>query len=1211
VLYSLFMNLTILNHRSGLQTIAQSGRASLLVCFLFFGLMFPLSAQTNSSSNNLSEYVNPFVGTGGHGHTFPGAASPFGMVQLSPDTRIDDSWDGCGGYHYDDSFIYGFSHTHLSGTGVSDYGDVLMMPTGGPRSIMPSFNPKNYRSNYNHSSEVAEAGYYSVYLPAYEIKAELTVTPHVGIHRYTYYQSFDKSKFTAKVLIDLNHRDYVISHRMEQLDQHRIGGWRQSKAWANNQWVFFVIEFSQDISRIITAQDGRKMVVEFDMDYSDANSGSGNASANPPKYGEGHLCEIVAKVGISFTSEAGAMANLNAEMMGDKSFNDYRAMAKQAWNEELSKIQVTSDYEAQTFRVGAQSVKTDVEKRKFYTALYHCMIHPSLASDVDGRYRGRDQQVHRVGEIAANVVRVSTSKHHKVYSVFSLWDTYRALHPLLSIIDPDRTVDFVRSFLLQYQQGGKLPVWELGSCETECMIGYHSVSVIADVILKEIGVEKDVQGRPVYPFDYSLALEAMVHSAKLKDSAFLDQQGKQLGYMGVENTAESVSKLLEYAYDDWCIARVAYVLSKDDIAKTFYARSERWKNVYDEKTGFMRPRVNGGWLTPFDPREVNNHFTEANAWQYSMYVPHDIMGMMDKLGGVKATENHLDSLFSADSRTTGRDQADISGLIGQYAHGNEPSHHMAYLYNYCGKPEKAQAIVDRVCKTFYKDSPDGLIGNEDCGQMSAWYVMSAMGIYAVCPGSNVYTTGVPQFYEVEIQREGKSPFYITRGSLNKAEKTAEPMMFQDGVRWKEDGMQGKEVKTSSNDLFKLGDKPWAAHQMELPKESELPALPSINDMKGTFAQRNRALDEMKQQRFLEIRNMRKVFKAAELTVSHQQLMQGDGIVFGQVADADRDNLLLKTPKQTMVTGFVSVPVLEGSRTFKDSLRVRVSVPKGTNGVLVIRVMNMEMQASGVAAGGKPTGGAKKKKQTSKKGMLDMNSIPGMLIFGENREEIITLDADGEKPYEFLIGYDAVVSAQLVDARVYGGLPGSNPGNVVGKSDWATAVYNRKENNYKVSLGEGVVPHPQYSAGGLGALVDEIQGSIEWRAGGWMGFYDQDFSAVIDMGSVKSVSEVSARFLQDSRAWILCPRHFSVMTSTDGVKFTPWAQEVALKDDWQNNETRIDQVTIEHTDGKAGVKPIKARYVKVVADKYGKLPAGHLGYPYNGSGYIFMDEIQIR
>ena len=1160
----------------------------------------PVEVQVKSEAP-YSDYVNPMVGTGGHGHTFPGAVWPFGMVQLSPDTRIDDSWDGCGGYYYEDSFIYGFSHTHLSGTGVSDYGDVLMMPTGGPSSRLPSFNPYAYRSRYSHSTEVAEAGYYSVYLPVYEIKVELTATERMGVHRYTYYGSMNQNKYTARVLIDLNHRDKLISHGMEQLDERRIGGWRQSKAWANNQWVYFTMEFDREISRILSSADGKQMIVEFDVERSDGER------SNPVK--------LETLVGISFTDAKGARGNLiyekdmaviRAEAKGAVNFDAYRAQAKDAWNQELSKIKVTSDFEAQAFRVSAESAKRDVEKRKFYTALYHCMIHPSLASDADGRYRGRDQQIHRAG-----LYKENAPPFHKVYSVFSLWDTYRALHPLLSIVDPDRTVDFVRTFLLQYKQGGKLPVWELGSCETECMIGYHSVSVIADVMLKEIGVTKDALGQPRYPFDYKLALEAMMHSSRLKDSAFLDERGKRLGYMGIENTAESVSKLLEYAYDDWCIARVAYVLSKDDIAKTFYARSERWKNVYDEKTGFMRPRVNGGWLTPFDPKEVNNHFTEANAWQYSMYVPHDIMGMMDKLGGVKATENHLDSLFSADSRTTGRDQADISGLIGQYAHGNEPSHHMAYLYNYCGKPEKAQAIVDRVCKTFYKDSPDGLIGNEDCGQMSAWYVMSAMGIYAVCPGSNVYTTGVPQFYEVEIQREGKSPFYITRGSLNTEEKTAEPMMFQDGMRWKEDGMQGKEAKTSSNDLFKLGDRPWAAHQMELPKESELPALPSINDMKGTFAQRNRALEEMKQQRLLEIRNMRKVFKAAELTVSHQQLMQGDGIVFGQVADADRDNLLLKTPKQTMVTGFVSVPVLEGSRTFRDSLRVRVSVPKGTNGVLVIRVTNMEMQASRVDAGGKATVGAKKKKQTSKKGALEINSIPGMLIFGENREEIITLDADGEKPYEFLIGYDAVVSAQLVDVKVYGGLPGSNPGNVVGKSDWATAVYNRKENNYKVSLGEGVVPHPQYSAGGLGALVDEIQGSIEWRAGGWMGFYDQDFSAVIDMGSVKSVSEVSARFLQDSRAWILCPRHFSVMTSTDGVKYTPWAQEVALKDDWQNNETRIDQVTIAHTDGKAVVKPIKARYVKVVADKYGKLPEGHLGFPYNGSGYIFIDEIQIR
>ncbi len=1235
------MNFTILNHRSGLQTVAQSWRPSLLACLLSFGILFPISAQTsktapngdqamsspranqtpqtNSSSSNLSAYVNPFVGTGGHGHTFPGAASPFGMVQLSPDTRIDDSWDGCGGYHYDDSFIYGFSHTHLSGTGVSDYGDVLMMPIGGPRAIMPSFNPYYYRSNFSHSTEVAEAGYYSVYLPAHEVKAELTVTPHVGLHRYTYYQSLGQTKFTAKVLIDLNHRDYVISHRMEQLDQHRIGGWRQSKGWANNQWVFFVIEFSQDISRIITAQDGRKMVVEFDMGYSDANSGSGKASTKTTQFGEGHLCEIVAKVGISFTSEAGAMANLNAEMMGDKSFNDYRAMAKQAWNEELSKIQVTSDYEAQTFRVRAESVKTDIEKRKFYTALYHCMIHPSLASDVDGRYRGRDQQVHRVGEIAANVVRVSTDSHHKVYSVFSLWDTYRALHPLLSIIDPDRTVDFVRSFLLQYQQGGKLPVWELGSCETECMIGYHSVSVIADVILKEIGVKKDINGKTVYPFDYALALEAMMHSSKLKDTAFLDSRGRQLGYMGIENTAESVSKLLEYAYDDWCIGRVAYVMSKDDVAKTYYARSERWKNLFDEKTGFMRPRVNGGWLTPFDPKEVNNHFTEANAWQYSMYVPHDIIGMMDKLGGVKATENHLDSLFGTDSRTTGRDQADISGLIGQYAHGNEPSHHMAYLYNYCGKPEKAQAIVDRICKTFYQDSPDGLIGNEDCGQMSAWYVMSAMGIYSVCPGSNVYATGLPQFYEIEIQREGKTPFYITRGSLNTAEKTAEPLMFPDG-------MQGNEAKTSSKglisnqfSLFSRNDKPWAAHQMEMPKASDLPALPSINDMKGTLVQRKAALEEMKQQRELEMRNMRKVFTAAELTVSHQQLMQGDGIVFGQVEEADREKLLLKTPKQSMVTEFVSVPVIQGERTFKDSLAIQVSVPKNAQGILEIGVANTEREA--LDKKGKPL------KRGRVKGSLAGVEVHSALKVEPGAMEFITVDAtdmevkdDGRKYYQLVVAYDAYVAARLKNALVYGGLPGSNPaggkgegpGSVtVGQSDWAAGEFNKKENDFKVQLGEGVIPHAQYSAGGAGALVDEIQGSKEWRAGGWMGFYDQDFSAVIDMGSVRSVSEVNARFLQDSRAWILMPRSMRVWSSTDGVKYTEWPQALAFKDDWQNNETLIDPVVIQHTDGKAAVKPIKARYIKIEADKYGKLPEGHLGHPYNGSGYIFMDEIGVR
>jgi predicted alpha-1,2-mannosidase len=1176
----------------------------------------PVGVQVKSEAP-YSDYVNPMVGTGGHGHTFPGAVWPFGMVQLSPDTRIDDSWDGCGGYYYEDSFIYGFSHTHLSGTGVSDYGDVLMMPTGGPSSRLPSFNPYAYRSRYSHSTEVAEAGYYSVYLPVYEIKVELTATERMGVHRYTYYGSMNQNKYTARVLVDLNHRDKLISHGMEQLDERRIGGWRQSKAWAKNQWVYFTMEFDREISRILSSADGKQMIVEFDVERSDGER------SNPVK--------LETLVGISFTDAKGARGNLiyekdmaviRAEAKGAVNFDAYRAQAKDAWNQELSKIKVTSDFEAQAFRVSAESAKRDVEKRKFYTALYHCMIHPSLASDADGRYRGRDQQIHRAG-----LYKENAPPFHKVYSVFSLWDTYRALHPLLSIVDPDRTVDFVRTFLLQYKQGGKLPVWELGSCETECMIGYHSVSVIADVMLKEIGVTKDALGQPRYPFDYKLALEAMMHSSRLKDSAFLDERGKRLGYMGIENTAESVSKLLEYAYDDWCIARVAYMLPSTpaSVVQEFYARSERWKNLYDEKSGFMRPRVNGGWLSPFDPKEVNNHFTEANAWQYSMYVPHDIMGLMDKLGGVNATEKHLDSLFGADSRTTGRDQADISGLIGQYAHGNEPSHHMAYLYNYCGKPEKAQGIIDYVCKQFYKDSPDGLIGNEDCGQMSAWYVMSAMGLYPVCPGSNVYATGVPQFYEVEIARAGKSGFLITRGEINRKEGGAGPRMYPDVITTA-GATDGKFERSTSGVGATMKPvalkKPWAAHQMELASEGDLPRLPALQDLKGTPAARAAALKELQEQRDMELRNMRKVFAAAELTVTHQQLMQGDGLVFSEVDSADRDKLLLKTAKQSVSTAFVAVPVIEGQRTFRDSLRIRVSVPKGTQGILEIRLENTERLAFDKK--GKPLKTAKK---------LLSAPVASALRVEAGKTEVITVDADGEMPYEFVISYDAMVSARLVDTRVYGGLPGSNPakkGGVqkgdaqkdpqggesvgapsTGTSDWATGEFNKKENNYSITLGDGVIPHPQYSAGGAGALVDEIQGSKEWRAGGWMGFYDQDFSAVIDMGSVRSVSEVSARFLQDSRAWILCPRHFSVMTSTDGVKYTPWAQEVAFKDDWENNETLIDQVLIQHTDGKAGVKPIKARYVKVVADKYGKLPEGHLGYPYNGSGYIFIDEIQVR
>lgn len=1222
------------HQKKSILSIARVVNTTLAIAFLAFGHQ-NLRAQTEASP---ADYVNPMVGTGGHGHTFPGAVWPFGMVQLSPDTRIDDSWDGCGGYYYEDTFIYGFSHTHLSGTGVSDYGDVLMIPTGGPSSRLPSFNPYAYRSQYDHKTEVAEAGYYSVYLPTYEVKVELTATERMGVHRYTYYQSMNQQKYTARVLVDLNHRDKLLSHGIEQLDEFRIGGWRQSKAWADNQWVYFTMEFDRAISRIVSSADGKQMIVEFDV------ARTLGESSNPVK--------LETLVALSFTDAKGARGNLiyekdmaNIRLGGAKrvvDFDIYRQQAKAAWNQELSKIKVTSDFEAQAFRVGAEGAKRDIEKRKFYTALYHCMIHPSLASDADGRYRGRDQKIHRAG-----LYKENAPPYHKVYSVFSLWDTYRALHPLLTIIDQERTVDFVRTFLLQYKQGGKLPVWELGSCETECMIGYHSVSVIADVILKEIGVTKNAAGQSVYPFDYQLALEAMMHSSRLKDSAFLDDQGKRLGYMGIENTAESVSKLLEYAYDDWCIARVAYVLPNvpESVVKEFYARSERWKNLYDEKVGFMRPRVNGGWLSPFDPKEVNNHFTEANGWQYSMYVPHDIMGMMDKLGGVKATERHLDSLFGTDSRTTGRDQADISGLIGQYAHGNEPSHHMAYLYNYCGKPEKAQGIIDYVCKNFYRDSPDGLIGNEDCGQMSAWYVMSAMGLYAVCPGSNVYATGIPQFYEVEIARAGKSGFLITRGEINKKSLDAGPRMYPDAL-----GLGGVVGNLGGDGSSKMGlkprvlVKPWAAHQMEMAKVTDLPKLPSLNELKGTPAARSAALKELQVQRDMELRSMRKVYAAAELTVTHQQLMQSDGLVFSEVDSADRDKLLLKTAKQTVSTNFVAVPVIQAQRTFKDSLRIKVIVPSGTQGILEVSVTNNEPVAvqgkggKGGSANGKNSSGksssGKNGSGKAKSGIQNGSLFSTALLVEPGKTEVMTAywtysvtnanpanpSQSGDYDFEFTIAYDATVSARLVDARVYGGLPGSNPGDAqrgdldkvgLGTSDWATAKFNRKQNSYRVILSEGLTPHPQYSAGGAGALVDEIEGSKEWRAGGWMGFYDQDVSLVIDLGVVKPVTEVDARFLQDSRAWILLPRTMHIETSVDGVNYSPWLQEIAFADRWEELQTLIAKETILHTDNKGVVKPIKARYVKLVAGKYGPLPKGHLGYPYDGKGYIFMDEIGVR
>ncbi|WP_374551489.1 GH92 family glycosyl hydrolase [Flavobacterium sp.] len=664
------------------------------ISFIFLQLIISVSAQ------NLYKNVNPFIGTDGHGHTYPGATVPFGMVQLSPDTRIDGSWDGCSGYHYTDKTIYGFSHTHLNGTGCSDYGDIMLMPTMGE----PSFDNKIYSSTFSHQNEKASAGFYSVKLDKHNIDVRLTTSTRVGFHEYTFNNSGQ-----ANVILDLNHRDKLLYGDVKIIDNKTIEILRRSEAWAKDQYVYARIEFnvpmkiskSKGDSKLELFYRGSEVAISFSKQV---------------KKGE----KILVKVSLSPTSYEGA--KLNSSEIKHWDFEKVKAAAEQLWDKELSKIQIT---------------ETNKDKLAiFYTALYHTMVQPNIAQDIDGKYRGRDNKIH-------------VAEGFDYYSVFSLWDTFRAAHPLYTLIDKKRTADFINTFLKQYEQGGRLPVWELASNETDCMIGYHSVSVMADAMAKGIT-----------GFDYEKAFEAAKHSAML-DHLGLDAYKKQ-GFISMDDEHESVSKTLEYAYDDWCIAQMALLLNKKEDFEYFMKRSQNWKNIFDWNTGFMRPKKNGGWDKPFDPREINNNFTEGNSWQYSFFVPQDIPGMIEAYGGNEKFEAKLDEMFNSESKTTGREQVDVTGLIGQYAHGNEPSHHMAYLYNYVGKPEKTTEKVRYILNNFYKNSPDGLIGNEDCGQMSAWYVLSSMGIYAVTPGSVEWTKTTPYFDKATINFENKEQLTITK-----------------------------------------------------------------------------------------------------------------------------------------------------------------------------------------------------------------------------------------------------------------------------------------------------------------------------------------------------------------------------------------------------------------------------------------------------------------
>lgn len=672
-------------------------RSIIFTCIALLLLGCQNSSSDSDGVKKLTSYVNTFIGTGGHGHTYPGATLPYGMMQLSPDTRLE-GWDGCSGYHYSDNHIYGFSHTHLSGTGISDYGDVLLMPTNEIIFNNGSDGEKGYKSAFSHDNEVATPGYYAVHLDDTNIDVSLSVSQRSGMHQYV----FPKGAKQV-VILDLAHRDRVLDAEIFIEKNQFVSGRRFSRAWANEQRLFFDIAFSRPFTNI-TLIDGKttggNVKAAFEFDESTTN-----------------ILEV--EVGISAVDKAGAHKNRIAELK-DKAFDQLREEADAIWEKQLNKIVVETYKESDMYN--------------FYSALYHTMIAPNLYQDIDGRYRGMDMEIHE-------------DLDNDYYTVFSLWDTYRAAHPLYTIIEQERTNDFINTFLNKYDEGGIMPIWDLSANYTGCMIGYHAVPVIADAYLKGI------RG-----YDVDKAFKAMKHSA-VQDKLGLESY-KSTGYVPVETEPESVSKTLEYAYDDWTIATMAKALGNEEDYKTFIQRAQYYKNVYDPETKFMRGRLNNKWFAPFDPYEVNFNYTEANSWQYSFYVPQDVSGHIKLMGGKAQYEQMLDELFAAKTETSGRDQSDITGLIGQYAQGNEPSHHMAYLYNFVNKPYKTQAMIRKILEEQYANTPDGISGNEDCGQMSAWYIFSALGFYPVTPGSNEYIIGSPVVKSATINLENGKTFQI-------------------------------------------------------------------------------------------------------------------------------------------------------------------------------------------------------------------------------------------------------------------------------------------------------------------------------------------------------------------------------------------------------------------------------------------------------------------
>lgn len=744
-----------------------------LSCFLLFccgpiGIIKPALSQCTPPENTPAFYVNPFIGTQGEGNTFPGAVAPFGMIQISPDTE-DDLWETASGYEYSDSSIIAFSLTHFSGTGIPDLGDIRFIPQIGKPWLVqgPKSNPDSgYRARFVHDDEIASAGYYSVKLKDNGIRVEATASERAGFLRFTF-----PAADSASIMVDMakNLRWNVIWSNIRVLNDSTIAGYHVVNGWAKERYVYFSAVFSKPFDYCQITKDGKRVFYNgyrFQSKY----EASGKNIQFLAGYHTKENDRVSVKVSISALNTKNAFENMRTEIP-HWNFEQIVQETASKWNQELGKVIIEGN---------------TTEKQTFYTALYHTYLTPHLYQDVNGYYRGLDNNAH-------------LAKDFTNHAIFSLWDTYRATHPLFCLLQPQRNADLINSMLAHYDQSVDhlLPVWSLQANETWCMIGYHAIPVIADAMIKGIT-----------GFDYQRAFEAMKTTAMNPDYDNVMTYAS-LGWVPFDLENESVSKTLEYAHDDFCIAQAAKLLGKTEDYKYFMKRAMAYKNIFDPSIMLMRGKDSkGNWRSPFNPHEYiqGGDFTEGTSWQYSWYVPHDIKGLISLYGNNKNFANKLDSLFTFNDNSS-ENMDDVQGRLGEYWHGNEPSHHIIYLYDFIGQPYKTQELVHKIIKTQYGNKPNSLSGNDDCGQMSAWYLFNAMGFYPVCPGTNYYAFGSPCISKTEIKLDNGKSILIRADKLSDKNIYIQKVMIN-GKEWNKPYFMFDQISNGGEIAFTMGSKPY-------------------------------------------------------------------------------------------------------------------------------------------------------------------------------------------------------------------------------------------------------------------------------------------------------------------------------------------------------------------------------------------------------------------